>query len=529
MHDLRLTGLIQLYSTCLLLCCSNNALLSAEDKPAKGHEASVDRDHYIHLVKNRDGVAIRAVLVGPKVTDDDLEPLKKHRKLRVIECFATSIRGSGFQHLDELPELTAVKLYGSVLNDEAAPHIAKMKSLKQLEVVNVLCKDYSTGARRKKDTQYVNEKRGFSDEGLHQILDNRSIIHLSLPCHNLSHAAIIELISHDRLSSLGLEGANLELDHDYQFGASIETLSLVSCRLKTALLKSLVHHSRLRNIEIYLSNVSDLDLSQLSELKQLRNIMLRGIPNDQLDTSSLESELPFTNILTNTPLHTSMVNAVLKDSDATQLACMEGLATSESIHPANITFYEAGSVHYKSINWRDKNSSYELYADMQLLSFLDFINYIAIVGNPLRPDDQQLLLNLENRNGFDLANTRISDEFVKSMCTTGESTKTIEEFFIDYNALTDACLPAVAKLPSLTRLSLSWNPITDKGVKAISRNQSIKELYLSHCPDVSDAALDDLAKMPALKKLCVDKTGVTKKGLEHFQHVRPDVEIVHVE
>lgn len=479
---------------------------------------------FLHLVRNGEGVAVRAVLVGPKVTDDDLEQLKQHRKLRLIECFATSIRGSGFQHLAELPELTAVKLYGSVLNDEAAPHIAKMKSLKQLQMMNVLYRDYSSDARRKIDKQYVNENVGFTDKGLRQVLTNRSIISLHLPCHHLSRQAIADLIKVDRLYYLGLEGADLSLDRDFEFGASNETLTLVSCKLETSFLNALAHHSRLRNIEIYLPNASSLDLSQLSKVRQLRGIILRGFPEDQFDISSLESKLPFTNIRTDTPLKRSAIAAKLKDSDTTQLACLVGLVSDTRIHAANLVFSEGGSVLYESVDRKDR--SYELYADLQLLRFLEFINCITICSTPLRPEDEQLLLDLKNRQAIDLSDTMISDDFVESFCTTGKSSKTIEELLIEHNALTDACLPAVAKLPSLTRLSLSWNPITDEGVKAISRNQSIKELYLSHCPDVSDAALEHLARMPSLRKLSVGHTRVSEQGIMHLQSNRPELEII---
>jgi len=106
----------------------------------------------------------------------------------------------------------------------------------------------------------------------------------------------------------------------------------------------------------------------------------------------------------------------------------------------------------------------------------------------------------------------------------------------------DAAMPHVAKLTSLTELDLSGGKITDEGLALLKPLTQLKMLYVSETPitgkslahldwpelmaitlegsGFTDEGLEQLSRYPKLKFVQASKTGITDVGLAHLAKVK---------
>ena len=74
------------------------------------------------------------ILRRSRVTDGELKLLAYMPHLRRIDLGETGIDGSGFEHIDHLKFVESLNLYGTKVNDDAIPYLAKLQSLQRLYV-----------------------------------------------------------------------------------------------------------------------------------------------------------------------------------------------------------------------------------------------------------------------------------------------------------------------------------------------------------------------------------------------------------
>jgi hypothetical protein len=96
--------------------------------------------------------------------------------------------------------------------------------------------------------------------------------------------------------------------------------------------------------------------------------------------------------------------------------------------------------------------------------------------------------------------------------------------------LGDGSIAALRGLDRLEILSLSGNPITDKGLPLIAQQHPALEYLEIDCTDVSDGGLAALESLKKLKSVSLGGTLVTPEGLKKLQAARPGLEIdLHID
>ncbi len=81
--------------------------------------------------------------------------------------------------------------------------------------------------------------------------------------------------------------------------------------------------------------------------------------------------------------------------------------------------------------------------------------------------------------------------------------------------VTDAGLTHVARLTNLEGLSLQYTAVGDEGLKALAHLVKLKDLVLCGSK-ITDAGLVHLAGMTGLRQLALSYTAITDAGLEHL-------------
>jgi hypothetical protein len=91
---------------------------------------------------------------------------------------------------------------------------------------------------------------------------------------------------------------------------------------------------------------------------------------------------------------------------------------------------------------------------------------------------------------------------------------------LDHSQVTGSCLPILASLPALTKLSLRYTPLSDTGAAQLGRLQRLHSLYLTGTP-LTDAAVADLADMRRLNEIYIRWSDITDSGALRLEQSLP--------
>jgi uncharacterized membrane protein len=93
------------------------------------------------------------------------------------------------------------------------------------------------------------------------------------------------------------------------------------------------------------------------------------------------------------------------------------------------------------------------------------------------------------------------------------------------SAVTEASLPAIAKMPNLTRLDVSRTAVGDAGVQALASLTQLEALNL-YGTRVTDASVAPLGALPRLRRVYVWETAITPAGIARLKAAAPKAEVV---
>lgn len=91
--------------------------------------------------------------------------------------------------------------------------------------------------------------------------------------------------------------------------------------------------------------------------------------------------------------------------------------------------------------------------------------------------------------------------------------------------IVDNDMSAIAALPALERLGLSWTDIGDAGIRQTGRHTSLRELYLDHT-NVTDASVAALSSLKQLRRLDLSGTAVSNDAVSRLKKAVPECDIV---
>lgn len=94
----------------------------------------------------------------------------------------------------------------------------------------------------------------------------------------------------------------------------------------------------------------------------------------------------------------------------------------------------------------------------------------------------------------------------------------VQELRLGGSSVSDAALAYLAEMPALTKLSLEYTTVSDRGMVSLFRSKSLKYLTLDRCSGISDKTLIALAESPSLRSnietLGLEDCEITDVGVE---------------
>lgn len=90
----------------------------------------------------------------------------------------------------------------------------------------------------------------------------------------------------------------------------------------------------------------------------------------------------------------------------------------------------------------------------------------------------------------------------------------------------DAVIPNILRCAKLSRLSLTGNGITDRGVGLLRNMQQLRDIYLAS-PTITDAGMASLSGLRKLQRLTLVSNAITSAGVAHLKDL-PDLKDLHL-
>jgi hypothetical protein len=127
-------------------------------------------------------------------------------------------------------------------------------------------------------------------------------------------------------------------------------------------------------------------------------------------------------------------------------------------------------------------------------------------------DDVRKLADLPGLRCLRLNRARVSDEALAEVLPTLQQ---LEVLSLSDTRIGNRSLQQLAHIPSLRDLTLDGVPITDLGLKHLSRLENLERLSLWK-NFVTNRGCVHLGKLKGLRRLSLDETQVTDSGLRHL-------------
>lgn len=198
---------------------------------------------------------LRALAVGPHVTDAGAVHLAAMKELRELALPGTALSDKGLEQLKQLVKLETLDLSGTRVTDKGLAALAGMKALRNLSLASA----------------------AITDAGLKhlQALDQLELLDLART--GVSGDGLAELAGLKRLHSLNLTGTRITgvALEQVKHWPDLESLALRDTEVADEGLKSLAGLARLSLLDLMETPVTDRGLAALVPLKGLRALILR--------------------------------------------------------------------------------------------------------------------------------------------------------------------------------------------------------------------------------------------------------------
>jgi len=140
------------------------------------------------------------------------------------------------------------------------------------------------------------------------------------------------------------------------------------------------------------------------------------------------------------------------------------------------------------------------------------IGSLDLSFGPIADDDLEYVARLTSLTRLSLWSTQVTDAGVEDL----KGLTSLTTLNLSGTQVTDAGVEHLKGLTSLTALNLSGTQVTDAGVEDLKGLTSLTTLYLSGA-QVTDAGLEHLKGLTSLTALYLSGTQVTDAGLEHLK------------
>lgn len=120
---------------------------------------------------------------------------------------------------------------------------------------------------------------------------------------------------------------------------------------------------------------------------------------------------------------------------------------------------------------------------------------------------------------LDLGFTQVSDDLFLS---SKDHQWDVVRLNLELTNVSDASLPAIAAMISLTELDLTQCKVTDEGIAALARHPSLRTLWIGGT-QVSDRSVAILSTIPKLEQLHYADSAITQQGFSTLAKLKPQL------
>lgn len=274
---------------------------------------------------------------------------------------------------------------------------------------------------------------------------------------------------------------------------------------ETALPKGITKLQHLTALSLPTAYLPEADLVELKKMKKLTHLYM---PRADFPPSGLESLAELENLR---ELYLGISS--VPDAGMAQLAKLKALRTlvvdGRELTPEGLKFL--GSLKKLTTFYAPRlqitDAELKVFAELDLLHTLP----TATTLGPARPTSSAEVasLYLSGRE------TNITDAGLPALAKL----KKLRSLTLGGQGITDAGLKTLKEFPELGELTLRNTSVTDEGVKHLGALAQLKKLDLVE-PKITDAGLDTLSRFAGLASLNLSGTEISDAGLKHLGAMR---------
>ena len=143
---------------------------------------------------------------------------------------------------------------------------------------------------------------------------------------------------------------------------------------------------------------------------------------------------------------------------------------------------------------------------------------------PMKENKIEILSIAENSEYFMVHSSSASDE---ELAEISPQAGRIVWLNLNQSTISDASLPLIAEMSSLTRLQLKGCSISDVGLAHLTNHATLQTLFLNQCSEITDSSREVFESLPALRSLYIEGTQVTAESVALLREARPNLKIHH--
>jgi hypothetical protein len=234
-------------------------------------------------------------------------------------------------------------------------------------------------------------------------------------------------------------------------------------------LEAIIHLPRLETLVVGGEEFTDAELARLARLKSLRAVVLDSTDVTDEAIAALRNDLP---------------DLIVHRSQRRDIAALERARTFLASEK----------------KWRDQGlpKLRELIGDEHFQLVTRVVSYMGVANG-----DQELAA-LRRLTSLDAVALNARSAWVAPL---------------PKNAVTDAGLEQLVRLPNLKSLGLADTLVTDDGLRYLQALANLEHLSLESNPQITSAAMPHVGKLMSLRTLFLQGTSVDDVGLQHVHHL----------
>ena len=451
-----------------------------------------------------------------KIDDAGLAQLKTLSALKSLGLSGTAVTGAGLVHLKDIATLTSLRLYRAKVTDAGLAGLRGVPNLKQLSLSDTQIDDAGLAHLRelKKLEELSLDRTRITDAGLAHLKELKELEKLHLDHTAISDAGLkhleglpkldivtwdktrvvdgltrsvkppvpfAELKAADPLGMLKRVGGSVEVDENCA-GKPIVAVGLQSSQ-----------------------SVTDLDLADLRDLKQLRVLTLA------FDGKITDAGLPYLAGLTNLQ-ELNLLESGVKGDGFTHL---KGLTRLKKLELPNRTYslkQLAPLAVLVNLERFDVASRGDVNEKMKILAGMTHLKELNIGGLNLKDASLTPLRKMTELEKLQLwAGDGVTDSGLS--CLKG---MTRMRSLILSAPITAAGMNHLSEMTDLQVLSISSSRLSNAGFEHLAKMKKLEELDL-RASSITGPGLAMLRNLPHLHKLALSATPITDRGLEHLK------------